>query len=293
MKRIHKTWLAGTLAAGLLISGGFVLQHNQAFAKDTSTTTPVPNKGNFQDKHKGFNGSNRGFADHQAPKGGFDFGKGGFGGAVDFAAILGIEPSVLKEEIKQGKTLVQIAQDKANLSEDALLAKLTEAETKKIDTALSDGKLKQEQADKLKAGLADRLKKIVEAAPQAMNFDKKSMPRGGNMPNMPMPGGVGVAPHEIAAILGITEEELATERKAGKSLAEIAAAKGITEDQLIAKLKDSLTDQLKIFVERKGGGERPVPQPRGDGGSFKGKQGQGGEHRPAPSSVPNATPSAT
>ncbi|CAH1228624.1 hypothetical protein PAECIP111891_06312 [Paenibacillus allorhizoplanae] len=279
MKRIHKTWLIGTLAAGLLISGGFVLQHKQAFANDTNTT-PTPKK--FQDKHS--------FERHQAPRGGFDFGKaGGIGGVIDFSSILGMDKAALKAEIDAGKTLVQIAQEKANLSEDALLAKLTEAETKKIDTALSEGKIKQEQADKLKEGLADRLKKIVEAKPQAMNFDKKPMPRGGNMPNMPMPGGVGVAPKEIAAILGITEEELATERKAGKSLAEIAAAKGITEDQLIAKLKDSLTDELKNFVERKGGGERPVPQLRGDGGSFKGKPGNGGERRQALSATPSAT----
>ncbi|MDR6553460.1 hypothetical protein [Paenibacillus qinlingensis] len=283
MKRIHKTLLIGTLAAGLLISGGFVLQYNQAFANDTaSTTSSVPKK--FQDKHR--------FDKHPAPpRGGFDFGKGGFGGVIDFASILGIDKGVLKTEIGAGKTLVQIAQEKANLSEDALIAKLTEAETTKIDTALSSGKIKQEQADKLKAGLADRLKKIVEAKSHAMNFDKKPMPRGGNMP---MAGGVGVAPKEIAAILGITEEELATERKEGKSLAEIAAAKGITQDQLIAKLKDSMTDELKNFVERKGG-ERPVPQPRGDFGSFKGKPGHGGEHRPAPPSPPSPTeaPAAT
>ncbi|CAN7742411.1 hypothetical protein LJR153_006460 [Paenibacillus sp. LjRoot153] len=278
MKRIHKTWLIGTLAAGLLISGGFVLQYNQAFANDTDTTTPAPKK--IQDKHS--------FEKRQAPRGSFDFGKGGIGGEIDFSAILGIDKGVLKAEIDAGKTLVQIAQEKANLSEEALLAKLTEAETKKIDTALSEGKIKQEQADKLKDGLADRLKKIVEAKPHAMNFDKKPMPRGGNMP-----GGVWGDPHEIAAILGITEEELATERQAGKSLAEIAAAKGITEDQLIAKIKDSMTDKLKSFVERKGGGERPVPQPRGDGGSFKGKPGHGGEQRTAPSSAPKATPSAT
>ncbi|MNR26240.1 hypothetical protein D3C85_1434370 [compost metagenome] len=135
------------------------------------------------------------------------------------------------------------------------------------------------------------MKKIVEDKQPAMIFDKKPMPRGGNMP-MPSMGAWGNS-KEIAAILGITEEELAAERKAGKSLAEIAEAKGITEDRLIAKIKDSLTDELKNFVERKGG-ERPMPQlqPRGDGGQFKGgKPGRGGEHRPAPGAPDQ--PSAT
>ncbi|OCT11496.1 hypothetical protein A8709_07465 [Paenibacillus pectinilyticus] len=267
MKRIHKTWLIGTMAAGLLVSGGFVLQHNQVFANDTGTTTPAPTPKNSQDKHS--------FTKDKGPKGGFEFGKG-IGGEMDFASILGIDQSVLKAEIKAGKTIAKIAQDKANLSEDALIAKLTEAETKKIDTALSAGKIKQEQADKLKANLADRLKKIVEAKPQAMDFGKKPMLRGGNMPT---PGSAWGDSKEIAAILGITEDELAAERKAGKSLAEIAQAKGISEDQLIAKLKEGLTDKLKSFVEHKGG--QPAPQPRG-GGSFQNKpMGHGlGGHKP-------------
>lgn len=55
-------------------------------------------------------------------------------------------------------------------------------------------------------------------------------------------------PEDLATILGITEEELRTEREAGKTLVEIAEAKGITEDELINALKDGLTDELKDFV---------------------------------------------
>ncbi|MBP1965876.1 hypothetical protein [Paenibacillus aceris] len=275
MKLIHKKVLVGTLAAGLLISGGLVLQHNQAFADETSTATPAPQQDKLKDnQHRDF----RGHKDqgHGPVKGGFEFGKGG---PFDFAAVLGIDPSVLKEEIKQGKTLVQIAQDKANLTEDALLAKLTETETKKIDDALAAGKIKQEQADKMKAGLADRLKKIVESKPRVMDFKGAAVPgpRGGMMP-----GGMFGNSAEIATILGITEDELNTQRKAGKSLAEIAQDKGITEDQLIAKLKDNLTDELKSFVERKGG--VPTMKSEHNGFKFKGKPAQ--PAAPAPTAAP-------
>lgn len=268
MNLIHKKMLVGTLAAGLLISGGLVLQHNEVFADETSSTAkPAPQKDKYKDSHhRDFRGSNdRDSHDRGPAKGGFEFGQGR---AFDFAAILGIEQSVLKDEIKQGKTLAQIAQEKANLTEEALLAKLTEAETKKMDDALSSGKIKQEQADKIKSGLADRLKKIITAKPQAMNFTPG-----------PREGGMFGSSSEIAQILGISEGELNKQRQAGKSLAEIAQEKGITEDQLIAKLKDNLTDELKSFVERKGGG--PQMKPGHDGSRFKGQ-------RPAPTTTPQA-----
>ncbi|MDD9266937.1 hypothetical protein ACFPES_07805 [Paenibacillus sp. GCM10023248] len=281
MKLIPKKVLVGTLAAGLLIGGGLALQHNLVFADETSgTATPAPQKDKGKERQdfrgsKDFHG--HGFQDHgRGPvKGGFEFGNKG--GAMDFAAILGIDPTVLKEEIKQGKTIVQIAQEKANLTEEALLAKLTEAETKKIDVALSSGKIKQEQADKMKAGLADRLKKVIEMKPQVMSF--------GHSAPAPYGGGFFGSSKEIAEILGVSEEELNTQRKAGKSLAEIAQEKGITEDQLIAKLKDNLTDELKSFVERKGGA--PQAKPGHEGFKFKGKPGQPGTPAPAPTATPS------
>ncbi|NOV01668.1 hypothetical protein [Paenibacillus planticolens] len=275
MKLIHKKMLVGTLAAGLLISGGLVLQHNQVFADETSTATPAPQKDKFKDnQHRDFRGQkNQG---HGPAKGGFGFAQGS---PIDFAAVLGIDQSVLKEEIKQGKTLVQIAQDKANLTEDELLAKLTEAETKKIDDALAAGKIKQEQADKMKSTLADRLKKIIQSKPRTMNF--KGVPAPGRSGGM-MPGGMFGNSAEIASILGITENELNTERKSGKSLAEIAQDKGITEDQLIAKLKDQLTDELKSFVERKGG----VPPMKPEHNSSKYNGNPVHPAAPAPTAAP-------
>ncbi|MZQ84016.1 hypothetical protein GQF01_18030 [Paenibacillus sp. 5J-6] len=285
MKLIHRKVLVGTLSAGLLIGGGLVLQHNQVFADETGTVSPAPQKDKVKDSHhRDFRGGvhNQG---HGPVKGGFEFGKGG---SFDFAAILGIDQAVLKDEIKQGKTWVQIAQEKANLTEEALLAKITEAETKKIDDALAAGKLKQEQADKMKSGLADRLKKMVESKPNVMDFKgdfKGVQPRGGMMP-----GGMFGNNAEIATILGITEDELAAQRKAGKSLADIAQDKGITEDQLITKLKDNLTDELKSFVERKGGVPPMKPGQGHEGFKFKGKPGHPGAPERVAAPEPPATP---
>src|SRR5262249_18525458 len=120
MKAIHKKVLTGVLAAGFLIGGGFVLQHNQVFANDTGATTPAPtSRVHKEQAHKGF--EKEGIK--EGVKGGFEFGKGG----ADVAAILGIDPAALKEELKQGKSIAHVAKDKAGLTEEALLQKLTEA----------------------------------------------------------------------------------------------------------------------------------------------------------------------
>ncbi|OXM86305.1 hypothetical protein [Paenibacillus rigui] len=187
-------------------------------------------------------------------------GKGGFGGpgggpeggprgggklVEEAATILGVEQSVIQDELKAGKTLAQIAQEKASLSEDDFLAKLVAAETAAIDAEVTAGKLTQDQADKRKENLSDRLKKEIENA---------GIGKGG-------PGGFGGEhgkgggffgnQENLATLLGLTKEELQTELKAGKSLAEIAEAKGISKDSLISQIKDSLTDQITKMVDSK------------------------------------------
>jgi|GEM_PF-1459019 len=366
MKAIQKKVLTCTLAAGLLIGGGLALQHTQAFADETGTTTATstPTSDVHKDKdHKGF-ANKQGFGFKRGDfQGGIAFGKegtdvaailgidqaalkdelkagkslaeiaqekanltedaliqkltdaetkklddavtagkltqeqadkvksgladrlkkmveakpqaghvnGGFKGGfqegmffgkegADFATVLGIDPTVLKDELKAGKSLVEIAQEKANLTEDALIQKLTDAQTKKIDDAVTAGKLTQEQADKMKSGMADRLKKMVEAKPQAGGMKGGFMGHGPKRQGAPMFGQWGKQ-EELATILGMTKEDLAAELKSGKSLAEIAEAKGITEDQLITKLKDSMTDSLKKFVEHKGNANKQAAAP--------------------------------
>jgi len=46
-------------------------------------------------------------------------------------------------------------------------------------------------------------------------------------------------PDEVAALLGMTADEIRAERQAGKSLAQIAATKGVSEDKLIGTILDA------------------------------------------------------
>jgi uncharacterized protein YidB (DUF937 family) len=152
------------------------------------------------------------------------------------------------DELKQGKSLAQIAQEKAGLSKDELEQKLNDAIAAKIDSAVTDGKLKQEQADKLKQELTKRLDKFIDKPMK--RGPRPEFRHGDRHPGGPMflmPG----LPDTLASDLGMTKEELSAALKSGKSLAEIAEAQRISEDQLIQKLKDGLTDKLKRFVESK------------------------------------------
>ncbi|ULL19056.1 hypothetical protein DVH26_34280 [Paenibacillus sp. H1-7] len=197
-------------------------------------------KGDFGgDKGRGDLGGDRGKGGH------FPGGKGpenGHGIFEEAATVIGVEQSVILDELKQGKTLAQIAQEKAGLSQEDLIAKLTAAETASIDEAVTAGKLTQEEATKKKEGIADRVKKMVENGMKFGQFDGFGKRPIGSM----------ASPETLATVIGITKEQLTTELQAGKSLVEIAQANGITEDQLISKLKDSMTDTIKQFVESKG-----------------------------------------
>jgi hypothetical protein len=82
-----------------------------------------------------------------------------FGAKVEeLASFLGISVDDLKEQLKT-KSLGDIAGDK----KPALITFLTDAANKRIDAAVTAGKLTQAQADKLKTETADRVAKLVDA----------------------------------------------------------------------------------------------------------------------------------
>ena len=62
-------------------------------------------------------------------------------------------------------------------------------------------------------------------------------------------GGIGrLARAEVAEALGITVEELRTQRQAGRTLAQIAADEGITKDTLISRLVAAAEQRLAAEV---------------------------------------------
>ncbi|SDO68243.1 hypothetical protein SAMN04487897_11970 [Paenibacillus sp. yr247] len=160
------------------------------------------------------------------------------------ATILSVDQSVVKDALKAGKTLAALAVEKG-LTEADYVAKLVAAETTSINAEVTAGKLTQTQADKMVTGLSDRLTKQVESTRPEGGSEGREDRHGG-------PGGHFGNPEVLTQILGITQDELKTELKAGKSIVDIATAKGISEDDLVSKIKDGMTDSIKKQVEQKG-----------------------------------------
>ena len=93
-------------------------------------------------------------------------GPGGFGrhGHFEFlaaaASFLGLTEAELREEL-QDKTLADIAKEQGKTAA-GLVQHLVATQTERIDEAVADGKLSEEQAAELKADLAERMEALVD-----------------------------------------------------------------------------------------------------------------------------------
>jgi polyhydroxyalkanoate synthesis regulator phasin len=92
--------------------------------------------------------------------GGFGHGHGGHFAILETAAsYLGMTEAELREEL-QDKTLAEVAKEQGKTAA-GLVQQLVATQTKRIDEAVADGKLTDEQATELKTGLAERMEALV------------------------------------------------------------------------------------------------------------------------------------
>lgn len=84
------------------------------------------------------------------------------------AAVLNMLPITIINEMKKGKKLVEIAKEKG-LTEKEFTQKISDFETKTVNTAVKKGTIPKEHADAIKAGRSDRLKKGIQE--KAMNVN--------------------------------------------------------------------------------------------------------------------------
>jgi hypothetical protein len=112
-----------------------------------------------------FAGPGMGFRGHH----GDGFGHhGGFGGLDEAAAYLGVTEDALHTALESGKSLADVAKAQGK-SVDGLVSALVTASTKKIDAAVSAGRITEEQATSLKADLKSRITDLVNGTrPEGM-----------------------------------------------------------------------------------------------------------------------------
>jgi hypothetical protein len=76
------------------------------------------------------------------------------------AAFLGIDEDALRERLRNGDTLADVAKDKGK-SVDALVTAIVAATTKRLDEAVTAGRITKAQRDQIVAGLKKRTTEIV------------------------------------------------------------------------------------------------------------------------------------
>lgn len=152
------------------------------------------------------------------------------GWLTDVANQLNMEPKVLLDELKSGKSLAEVAQEKG-VSVVDLKTSMETALQNRLTNAVKSGKLSQDRADEIYDGFKEHIDQIIQ--------HKGLMMRKGH-------SWMG----EAAKILNMDPKALGKELKSGKSLEDVAKEKGMTKEELKAKLLSAQKERLDAEVKQ-------------------------------------------
>ncbi len=260
-KTIAAVAMTAALAAGALIGSTLGNPLASGAQDNSSTTTTAPSASSEETTGSGKPGGR---------------GPGGrFGGGFDLevaATTLGVTTEELRTQLKAGKSLADVAEAEG-VDKQTLIDALVTAGEKRLDEA--------------KAALPELVAKVVDAS---HDWGKGGF--GGHGPG----GRFGASLEVAAEALGVSEDDLKTALRDGKTIADVAEERGVDQQKVIdalvadAKTKtaaaveegtitqeqadkrlDALTEHITKFVTEgfgKGGfgeGERPKPPADAEG----------------------------
>jgi hypothetical protein len=160
------------------------------------------------------------------------------------ATILGLQSERIKQSLNEGKSLLDLSLEQG-LSEADFTSRLLAIRISKVDEAVKSGKITQEKADHIKAKMHEHITFIIRSKNllelHAKDYKKPFQHEAKQM----------MSPEKLAEIIGIPEDKLVEQLKAGKSITEIAEVRGISKQQLLTKIKDKLTPFLEKAVDHK------------------------------------------
>lgn len=177
------------------------------------------------------------------------------------AEVLGMEVDDLAAQLRDGATIAEIAGDKTPEVIDALVAE----QDARIDDAVEDGRLSEEEAEDVRSALTERITAMVNGEyglhMGGFPFDtpRFSGPRefGFHGPGgfeFHGPRGFGFRFHggfqleDAADAIGITLEELLEQLQDGKSIAEVAEDEGVDPQDVIGALVADIDERLDNAV---------------------------------------------
>jgi DNA-binding CsgD family transcriptional regulator len=156
------------------------------------------------------------------------------------ATALGMTEAELKTELQAGKSIADVAKAK-NIDLDTVIAKLTAAFKAHLDEEVASGKHTQAEADAKLAEFSTRVTTMVNAPGLPMHGGKGGHGPGGKGGHGPQK----FATAQLATTLKLTEAELQTQLKSGKTIKQIADAQNVD----IADVKTTLTAAFKAHLD--------------------------------------------
>jgi hypothetical protein len=158
---------------------------------------------------------------------------------AEAAKALGMTEAELKTELQAGKSIADVAKAK-NIDLNEVIAKLTAAFKAHLDEEVASGKHTQAEADAKLAEFKTRVTEMVNTAGLPMHGGKGGHGPGGKGGHGPQK----FVTAQLATTLKLTETELQTQLKSGKTIKQIADAQNVD----IADVKATLTADFKAHL---------------------------------------------
>lgn len=154
------------------------------------------------------------------------------------------------DDKKNEDAILDNAAKRLNVAPDKLRDALSAAEDEQLDQAVKDGKLTQKQADALKARRAKSGRVLGGGHPGGPGFGGH---RGGPGRGPGFPGGhhgpASALFPDLSKALGISDQQLRTQLRDGKSIADIAKAQGKSLDDVRTALKADAKTKAEAAVK--------------------------------------------
>jgi hypothetical protein len=156
------------------------------------------------------------------------------------ADATGLTNAQVVEQLKAGKSLAQIAQDKGK-SADTIIAAVRTQLKQRLDKAVKNKKLTQAKADVMLANFDTNAPTVMQDAKLGQTIQQRQDQRQKG-------AAATLLIKATSDVTGLTPKEITTELKAGKSLAQIAQSKGKTADDILAKAKELVAARQQVLL---------------------------------------------
>lgn len=154
--------------------------------------------------------------------------------------VTGLERSEVMDAIREGNSIAQVAEANGS-SSDAVLQAGRENAQERLDEAVANDRITQEQADAALEQFDTRAPEVINDTELTDNFERRGQ-RG--------QGGQGKLVQATAEVAGLTPQEVVEELSNGKSMAQVAEENGSSADEILAELRTDGDERLNQMLER-------------------------------------------